>query len=59
MIFSNNLYKNLSFQQKLLKKPVTKLSFRYVSGLKPVNLKKFCRRFAEAASKGVLRKRCP
>ena len=40
MIFSNNLYKNLSFQQNPLKKPVTNLSFRYVAGLKPVNLLK-------------------
>ena len=27
MIFSNNLFKNLSFQQNPLKKPVEKLSF--------------------------------
>ena len=36
MIFSNNLFKNLSFQQNPLKKPVAKLSFNDVSGLKPV-----------------------
>ena len=40
MIFSNNLFKNLSFKQNLLKKPVVNLPFSDASGLKPVTLLK-------------------
>ena len=38
MIFSNNLFKNLSSQQNPLKRPVTKLSFSDFVGLKLVIL---------------------
>ena len=40
MIFSNNLFKKLSFQQNPLKKPVGKLNFSDVAGLRPVILLK-------------------
>ena len=40
MIFSNNLFKKLTFQQNHLKKPVEKLSFSDVAGLKSVRLLK-------------------
>ena len=40
IIFSNNLFKNLSFQQNRLKKPVEKLNFSDVEGLKYVTLLK-------------------
>ena len=40
MIFSNNLFKKLTFQQNPLKKPVEKLSFSDVAGLKSVRLLK-------------------
>ena len=40
MIFSNNLFKNLSSQQNPLKKPVTELSFSDFADLKPVTLQK-------------------
>ena len=40
MIFSNNLFKNLSFQQNPLKQPVAKLRFSDVAGLKLVTLVK-------------------
>ena len=40
MIFSNDLFKNLYFQQNPLKKSVEKLSFSDVAGLKACNFTK-------------------
>ena len=37
MIFSNNTFKHLSFQQNPLRKPVKKLSFINITGLKAVS----------------------
>ena len=66
MIFWNNLFKNLSFQQIPLRKPVEELSFSSdVAGLKSATLLKkmnhftinpFCRHFRNAFVKEFLLK---
>ena len=49
-----DLYKNLPFQQNPLKKPLTKLSFSDVAGLKPITLRKNESIYIESLSAVIL-----
>ena len=54
MIFSINLYKNLSFQQNPFKKSLMKLSFSDAAGTKPITLLKSESIYIESLSAVIL-----
>ena len=54
MIFSNNLFKNLSSQPNPLKRPVAKLSISHFADLKPVTLLKTESLHNESLSDAIL-----